>query len=745
MKRREFVVVSTGSLLITATGVVEGQEPSYQFDGSVVFQGQPVTVSGDAIEPETSYELRRVDAFYTGQVNDSSFVSTVQSDANGEMSIQTDDLDASNYFIRGNNLPSQPDRSDTFEVALQDLDPRFLHKNVEQGLGTQLDIDSNRGQYTVEISASGLSTSDLTSIFIDQGGFELAAEQPDGSKIRLKESQDRTRPAIFSRNIGTGEYTFNFDVIDTTATATTAITVEEADRDTRLSITPSDTTVVEGDEKKFSVTLFGASDGLGSYSFDIELDDGSFANISEISLIGADPSNDGVEISIAGSTASISVEQPSFSRLQESEILHFDVAAESLNRIASFDITLNDVNINTDSAESYTVTTDSTSVLIETAGGGRTDATGIVWQGETAVKDAEHISVNEDYELRQVLSGMVDDSAFVREIAATEVGEIEVETADLDAGQYFFRGGDFVTNPNSEDIFEIVIQSLSVEFEDSSIDAEGKAELIIESNRASYNLIVACDSQLTQDELIDVFVTKGTFELEDEFLGADNQIIISVPESGAGNISFDSIKSGDYTFTFQPPVVQATASAEVMVGGNNEENSFYEVEITDPENDSTVASDQALAVVASISNTGQSSDTQTITLTSPISSFSDELTLEPNTSGNAEFVIPEENISDEITITVESGDTSDTVTVAANDCFIATASYGTATAEEIDVLRDFRDDVLKSTWTGEQCVRIYYRTSPPIADWIRKKEHRQDVVREYFVEPIVKFVNRLGS
>lgn len=49
-------------------------------------------------------------------------------------------------------------------------------------------------------------------------------------------------------------------------------------------------------------------------------------------------------------------------------------------------------------------------------------------------------------------------------------------------------------------------------------------------------------------------------------------------------------------------------------------------------------------------------------------------------------------------------------------CFIATAAYGTPMAEEINVLRDFRDEYLLSNAAGTAFVDAYYTVSPAIAD-----------------------------
>jgi len=74
-------------------------------------------------------------------------------------------------------------------------------------------------------------------------------------------------------------------------------------------------------------------------------------------------------------------------------------------------------------------------------------------------------------------------------------------------------------------------------------------------------------------------------------------------------------------------------------------------------------------------------------------------------------------------------------------CFIATAAYGTDTAKEIDILREFRDEVLLPNSLGTKFVSFYYKTSPPIADFISQHEVLTTAVRVVFVDPIVKILN----
>ena len=75
------------------------------------------------------------------------------------------------------------------------------------------------------------------------------------------------------------------------------------------------------------------------------------------------------------------------------------------------------------------------------------------------------------------------------------------------------------------------------------------------------------------------------------------------------------------------------------------------------------------------------------------------------------------------------------------ECFVATAAYGTDTAEEINILREFRDVVLLPSSFGAEFVSLYYEISPPIAEVIWQHDILRTVVRAGFIDPIVAILN----
>ena len=62
-------------------------------------------------------------------------------------------------------------------------------------------------------------------------------------------------------------------------------------------------------------------------------------------------------------------------------------------------------------------------------------------------------------------------------------------------------------------------------------------------------------------------------------------------------------------------------------------------------------------------------------------------------------------------------------------CFIATAAYGSLVEPHVKILRDFRDRFLITKTAGKSFVNLYYKYSPPLADFIAKHDHLRMMVR----------------
>jgi len=78
-------------------------------------------------------------------------------------------------------------------------------------------------------------------------------------------------------------------------------------------------------------------------------------------------------------------------------------------------------------------------------------------------------------------------------------------------------------------------------------------------------------------------------------------------------------------------------------------------------------------------------------------------------------------------------------TEQADECFIATAAYGSKFTWSVTLLRSFRDQYLLSSKLGRALVDFYYQNSPPLADYIAGKEGLKLLVR-ILLTPVVVLV-----
>jgi hypothetical protein len=192
--------------------------------------------------------------------------------------------------------------------------------------------------------------------------------------------------------------------------------------------------------------------------------------------------------------------------------------------------------------------------------------------------------------------------------------------------------------------------------------------------------------------------------------------------------SFASASAVQTTFTMPSQDVTVTANFEVgaeytltMAASPIMGGVAYDVTGTSPYNQGEVVTIQAVAA----------SGYQFAGWAAPAGSFVNALG--PATT----FTMPAQNVVVTATFQVASN--------GGGVCFIATAAYGSPTAEQLDILRAFRDEALLESAVGSQFVDLYYRLSPPIADFISGSSFLRTLVRELLVDPVVWVVGATGD
>jgi uncharacterized repeat protein (TIGR02543 family) len=191
--------------------------------------------------------------------------------------------------------------------------------------------------------------------------------------------------------------------------------------------------------------------------------------------------------------------------------------------------------------------------------------------------------------------------------------------------------------------------------------------------------------------------------------------------------SFTNASSAMTTFTMPSQDVTVTANFEIggaytltMAASPIMGGTAYDVTGASPYNEGEVVSIQAVAA----------SGYQFAGWAAPAGSFANAY------ASATTFTMPAQNVV--VTATFQVIQTS-------SGCFIATAAYGSPGAEQLDVLRGFRDGVLLESAAGSQLVALYYGLSPCIADFISANSFLRTVVRELLVDPMVWAVGAAGG
>jgi len=216
-----------------------------------------------------------------GNVTNSQFVDTVVAEQDNSVSFDTESIEADDYFVTGDNIDSQPSLSDTFEVRIQQLSTEFDEDSVQSDENGTLEIDSNRGTYSLNVSADGdLDDEQLEELFNED--FNVNADSvgdDDDDEITLTGISDGEYNTNFSNvsDLNTGNYEFTFEAPDTSAEDTASIEVTEAGEG-ELELAEGSYDVAQGDVSEITVELNEVTEGtvvIGN-----EEDDNYQANIS---------------------------------------------------------------------------------------------------------------------------------------------------------------------------------------------------------------------------------------------------------------------------------------------------------------------------------------------------------------------------------------------------------------------------------------------------------------------------------
>jgi hypothetical protein len=73
---------------------------------------------------------------------------------------------------------------------------------------------------------------------------------------------------------------------------------------------------------------------------------------------------------------------------------------------------------------------------------------------------------------------------------------------------------------------------------------------------------------------------------------------------------------------------------------------------------------------------------------------------------------------------------------AREPCFVATVAYGTPAAQEVALLRQFREEVLRPRSAGRTFISWYERIGPPLARWVERHDTVRTVLRIALLQPL---------
>jgi PGF-CTERM protein/surface glycoprotein (TIGR04207 family) len=261
-------------LTIVDTSSTSDQNASV-VNGSIVYQGQTVEAIGFAANEDVILS--------TGTPSDTgTFKNRYTADTDGVIRFSTSNLETGqNYVLQGNDGNGE---KVGFQVVDHDLSVDVADSEIGNAGGTTTTtatFDSNRQSFDVYVSAENLSASDVEMIVDDSLGTTLVDTDGDGTDDAVEVTVERnTDYTLNASGIDAGDYTLEFDVVDTTSSVSADLSVTDVGSG-EASFAQGSFTVPQGDVAQINISLDGAAAGTGgTLVIGNEESDGYQANVS---------------------------------------------------------------------------------------------------------------------------------------------------------------------------------------------------------------------------------------------------------------------------------------------------------------------------------------------------------------------------------------------------------------------------------------------------------------------------------